>query len=628
MTNETENCMQDLRYSTSLLKSVSKPGRYSGGEYGQVLKDKTKVKARFAFAFPDSYEIGMSNLGMRILYGALNNYEDIWCERVFAPWVDMQQQMQANGLSLCALESGDAVKNFDFLGFTLQYEMCYTTVLNMLQLSQIPLYAKDRTEEHPLVIGGGPCAYNPEPVADFFDLFNIGEGEEMLPEIVRLYIRMKEEGRYSRAEFLHEAARTIPGVYVPSLYQVTYNEDGTIKAYTPVYNDIPTKIEKRIIKDLDKAYFPQTVVMPYIETVQDRITVEVGRGCIRGCRFCQAGMVYRPVREKTPDVIDCQARTIFDHTGYEEFSLSSLSISDYTQIDKLTDQLLAWTNPNMVNLSLPSLRADSFTKELMEKVTSIRASSITFAPEAGSQRLRDVINKNLAEQDLMRAVSVAFEAGKNQVKLYFMQGHPTETDEDLKEIPALAHRVINQYYQTPNRKGGRPPQVTISVSPFIPKPFTPFQWEAQDSLEEMRRKQQYVGSCVTDRKIKYNHHDAPTCRIEAVLARGDRRLAQVLAEACHRGFKFDAWSEYFDYDAWISVFEDTGVDPAFYANRAYGLDEVLPWDIIDCGVTKAFLKRERERAYEASTTPNCREKCSGCGANKLGGERACCPKSK
>ena len=627
MSIETENKGGSM--SSSLLKSVSKPGRYSGGEYGQTVKDKALVKARFAFAFPDSYEIGMSNLGMRILYGVLNSHEDIWCERVFTPWEDMQEKMKANDLPLCALESGDPIGAFDFLGFTLQYEMCYTNVLNMLDLAHVPLRAEHRGENDPIVIGGGPCAYNPEPIAPFFDLFNIGEGEEMLPEIVRLYIKMKDEGRYSRAAFLHEAAATIPGVYVPSLYEVSYNEDGTIKAYTPVYDDIPTTVQKRIVKDLDKAYFPSEVVMPYIETVQDRINVEVGRGCIRGCRFCQAGMVYRPVREKTPDVIDCQARALFDHTGYEEMSLSSLSISDYTRVDELTDMLLSWTNDNMISLSLPSLRADSFTRELMDKVSSIRNSTITFAPEAGSQRLRDVINKNLYEEDLMRAVGVAFAAGKNQVKLYFMQGHPTETDEDLAEIPALAHRVVSAYYQNPNRtKGGRPPQVTISVSPFIPKPFTPFQWEAQDSLEEMKRKQEYVGSCVTDRKIKYNHHDAETCRIEAVLARGDRRLADALELGCREGFKFDAWSEYFNYEKWMSVFERTGIDPAFYANRAWGLDEVLPWDIIDCGVTKAFLKREREQAYKAATTPNCRQGCSGCGANRLGGERACCPKTK
>ena len=612
----------------AILKEVSKPGRYSGGEYGQILKDKSKIKARFAFAFPDTYEIGMSNLGIRILYEALNRQDEIWCERVYDPWVDMQEKMKENNLLLWAHESKDNVKDFDFLGFTLQYEMSYTNVLNMLDLSGIPLRTADRGEEFPIVIGGGPCAYNPEPVADFFDIFNIGEGEQMLVEIVRLYIQMKDEGRYTKADFLHEAARTIPGVYVPSLYSVEYNEDGTINAYIPKYDDIPTKITKRIIQDMDKSIFPDYAIMPYTEVVHDRIMLEVFRGCIRGCRFCQAGIVYRPVREKSPDVLNEQAKCIFENTGYEEISLSSLSISDYTGLPELTDKLLEWTKDNMVSFSLPSLRVDSFTKELMEKVASVRSSSLTFAPEAGSQRMRDVINKNVREDDLMRAVNVAFDAGKTLVKLYFMQGLPTETEEDLAAIPALAKSVIEAFYANPNRNRAKQPQVTFSVSPFIPKPFTPFQWEPQDTLDVIKQKQEFIGSCVSDRKIKYQHHDAETCRIEAVLARGDRRLCDALELACREGFKFDAWSEFFDYDKWIHVFEETGVNPDFYANRRYSFDEVLPWDIIDCGVDKSFLVRECKNAYASETTPNCREKCSGCGANKLGGERTCCPKRK
>ena len=612
---------------SSILKAVEKPGRYCGGEYGQVLKDKDKVRARFAFCFPDTYEIGMSNLGIRILYGCLNREEDIWCERVYAPWTDMQAQMKQNGISLWAHESGDPLTDFDFVGFTLQYEMCYTTVLQMLSMGNIPLLASERGEDCPLVIGGGPCSYNPEPIADFFDLFNIGEGEQMLVDIVRLYIRMKEEGRYTRAAFLHEAARTIPGVYVPSLYRVTYHEDGTVEAYMPVYDDIPKRVKKQIIQDMDKAFFPEKLVMPYIDTVHDRIVLEPARGCIRGCRFCQAGMVYRPVREKTPEVLDAQARALYASTGYEEVSLCCLSISDYTKVDELTDRLLTWTDPNMVSLSLPSLRVDSFTKELMEKVASVRASSITFAPEAGTQRMRDVINKNVVEADLMRAVNVAFDAGKNQIKLYFMQGLPTETHEDLKGIADLAHRVVEAFYANPNHVK-RAPLVTISVSPFIPKPFTPFQWEAQDDLDTMLAKQEYVGECVTDRKVRYTHHDGEICRIEAVFARGDRKLSKALLLAHKEGFCFDAWSEFFSYQKWLSVFARSGIDPAFYANRAFGRDEVLPWDVIDCGVSKAFLWRERERAYAGKTTPNCREACSGCGANQFGGVRACCPKMK
>lgn len=608
----------------SILRSVSKPGRYTGGEYGQIVKDREKVKARFAFCFPDSYEIGMSNLGVRILYGVLNREEDIWCERVYAPWIDMEDKMREHHIPLWAHESGDPIADFDFIGFTLQYEMSYTNVLNMLDLAGLPLRAADRGEDAPLVIGGGPCSYNPEPVADFFDLFNIGEGEEMLPEIVRLYIKMKEDGSYTKAGFLREAARSIEGVYVPSLYDVSYNEDGTVKAYTPKYTDVPARVRKRIVKDLDTMYFPDKLVMPYLETVQDRIMLEVFRGCIRGCRFCQAGIIYRPVREKSPEVLCNQAKCLYEATGYEEMSLSSLSISDYTRLRELTDGLISWTNDKKVSLSLPSLRIDSFTRELMDKVASVRASSITFAPEAGTQRLRDVINKNVTEEDLMNAAGIAFAAGKEQVKLYFMDGLPTETDEDLEGIAKLGKAVIEKFYATPEHNKRRQPQVTVSVSCFVPKPFTPFQWEPQDMPETLERKRLYIRSKITDRKIKYSCHDSGTSRIEAVLALGDRRVGAALELACREGFRFDAWDEFFSYDRWMDVFARAGIDPSFYANRRRQTSEVLPWDVIDCGVTKEFLIREYEKAHAGVTTPNCREHCSGCGANRLGGERACC----
>lgn len=616
--------MSQIKNYSSVLKSVSKPGRYIGGEYNSVIKDKESVKCRFAFCFPDTYEIGMSNLGVRILYDVLNKDPDIWCERVYAPWTDMKEKMEEYSVPLSALESGDPVSDFDLVGFSLQYELCYTTALSMLKLANIPLLSRDRRESDPIIIAGGPCVYNAEPVADFFDLVNVGEGEEMLLEISHLYIEMKESGEYTRTAFLRRAAQ-IEGVYIPSLYDVTYNEDGTIKEYKPLYEDVPAKIKKRIIEDLDSVSYPEKLVMPYIETVHDRIVLEVYRGCIRGCRFCQAGMVYRPIREKSPETLCKAAKCLFDNTGYEEISLISLSISDYSRLPELTDGLLSWTDEKRVSLSLPSLRLDSFSEELMKKVSSVRTGGLTFAPEAGTQRLRDVINKNVSVEDLKRSIGIAFRGGKSNVKLYFMNGLPTETLADIEGIADTAKTVIDCYYEMPRQerpKGGV--SVTVSVSCFIPKPFTPFQWERQDSLEALEEKQKHLRECITDKRIRYTYHDARVSRIEAVLARGDRRLAPAIVAALEDGAIFDAWDEYFDYDRWMRAFRKAGVDPDFYTVRGYGEDEVLPWDIIDAGVTKAYLLRERHKAYEGKTTPSCAEQCNGCGANKLGGKNRWC----
>lgn len=608
---------------SSVLKSVDKPGRYIGGEYNRVMKNKDEVKCRFAFCFPDTYEIGMSNLGVRILYDVLNREKDIWCERVYAPWADMKEKMEQYSIPLSAVESGDPLSCFDIVAFSLQYELCYTTALQMIKLAGFPIWAKDRSEDTPIIVGGGPCVFNSEPIAEFFDLINIGEGEEVLVEICRLYNSMKDNGSYTRASFLRAAA-SIEGVYIPSLYDVEYNDDGTIRAFIPKYPELPMKIKKRIVEDLDNAPYPDKLVMPYIETVHDRITLEVYRGCIRGCRFCQAGMVYRPIREKSPETLCKSAKCLFENTGYDEISLISLSISDYSELPSLTDGLLSWTDKAHVSLSLPSLRIDSFSEELMKKVSSVRTGGLTFAPEAGTQRLRDVINKNVCEEDLMRAVGIAFRGGKSNVKLYFMNGLPTETYEDIEGIADLAAKVVGEYYNMPKQDRPRGVSVTISVSCFVPKPFTPFQWEKQDSFDELVKKQEHLRSCIKDKRIRYTYHDAKLSFIEAVLARGDRRLAPAIALLVEEGAMLDAWDENFDYDKWMDAFERCGVDTAFYTTRGFGIDEVLPWDLIDCGVTKAYLRRERDRAYEGVTTPSCAEHCNGCGANKLGGKNRWC----
>ena len=611
---------------STILRSVSKPARYTGGEFGQIVKDKQKVKTRIAFCFPDTYEIGMSNLGMKILYGALNQLDYVWCERAFAPWPDMEEKMRQNNIPLFTLESKDEIKDFDIMAISMQYELCYTTAINMIDLAGIPAYASERGEDAPIILGGGPCAYNPEPVADFFDIFSIGEGEESLCELAELYTKMKESGKYTKSAFLR-AASHLEGFYVPSLYEVSYNEDGTIGSFEPKFSDVPKRVVKRVISDLNTSYFPLKPVMPYIETVHDRIMLETFRGCIRGCRFCQAGMVFRPVREKSAEVLNKQAQEIYKNTGYNEISLTSLSISDYSCLHEATDLLLDWTNEKKVNLSLPSLRADSFTKELMQKISGVRSSGLTFAPEAGTQRLRDAINKNLYEKDLLNAVRLAFEGGKSQVKLYFMNGLPTETYEDIEGISQLASRVVDEYYRTEGRSR-RPVSVTVSVSCFVPKPHTPFQWEPQDSLESLRSKQMFLAEKITDKKIRYNWHEAKVSRLEAVFSKGDRRLSKAILCAQKKGMRFDAWDEYFSYESWLEVFNECGIDIDFYANRRMSYDEILPWDVIDIGVSKSFLINESKKAYQSQTTPNCKEKCSGCGANALGKELTWCPKRK
>ena len=614
--------MRKLALTDEILLKIEKPARYIGNEVNSVVKDKSKVAIRFAMCFPDVYEIGMSHLGIQILYDMFNKREDVWCERVYSPWPDLHRIMKEQQIPLFGLESQEPIKNLDFLGITLQYEMCYTNILQILDLGQIPLLAADRGEDCPLVIGGGPCTYNPEPIAEFFDLFYMGEGELQYDTLFDLYLKMRTEQK-TRAEFLHEAAK-IPGIYVPSLYRPSYHEDGTLAAFEPLFDDIPRTITKQLVLDMTQAVYPEKPVVPFIKATQDRVVLEIQRGCIRGCRFCQAGMVYRPVREKHVERLKKLAMEMLKSTGHEEISLSSLSSSDYSQLEELINFLIEECRRKHINISLPSLRIDAFSLDVMSKVQDIKKSSLTFAPEAGSQRLRDVINKGLTQEDILNGATQAFEGGWNKVKYYFMLGLPTETTEDMQAIAELANETAARYYDTvpkENRNGRC--QITISTSFFVPKPFTPFQWARMYPPEDYIGRAKVVNTAVKEqlnrKSIKYNWHEADVTVLEGVLARGDRHVAKAILEVYQNGGIFDAWSEYFDYKRWMDAFAACGIDPDFYTMRERELDELFPWDFIDTGVTKEFLQREWKHAMEENVTPNCRMRCSGCGVRKFGG---------
>lgn len=615
--------MRKLALSDEILMQVDKAARYIGGEVNSVMKDKNKVDIRFAMCFPDVYEIGMSNLGMMILYNMFNEREDVWCERVFSPWMDLDKIMREEHIPLFALESQEPVKEFDFLGITLGYEMCYTNVLQILDLSHISLLAKDRKEDDPIVIGGGACAYNPEPIAEFFDMFYIGEGETVYDALFDVYKATKAAGG-SRKDFLFAASK-IPGIYVPSLYNVSYKEDGTIASFTPVKEGIPEKVCKQLITDITKDYRAiKAPVVPFIKATQDRVTLEIQRGCIRGCRFCQAGMIYRPTRERDVEELKASAREMLQNTGHEEISLSSLSSSDYSELKELVNFLIEEFHGNAVNISLPSLRIDAFALDVMSKVQDVKKSSLTFAPEAGSQRLRNVINKGLTEEMILHGAGEAFKGGWNQVKLYFMLGLPTETEEDMRGIAHLAQKIAETYYEeVPKEQRKGKVQVNVSTSFFVPKPFTPFQWAGmyreEDFVEKAKVVKSEIRAQVNQRSIRYSWHEPDVTILEGFLARGDRRCAQVILKAYEKGAIYDAWSESFDYNIWKEAFAETNTDIDFYTLRERSTDEILPWDFIDAGVTKKFLIHEWEQAKKETVTPNCRQKCSGCGAMRYGG---------